>query len=911
MESNAHAMNTEEVLKAFDASPHGLSSSEAEARLARYGRNSLPRPAPPGIPIIFLRQFLSPVIYILLLAAAISFFLEEASEGIFISIVLLINAAIGTVQEYSAQRSADALQNLVKTRTQVLRDGDGLEIDAQDLVPGDLVLLEEGSKVPADLRLISDQSLVIDESLLTGESMPVSKDSSAVLNEKTDLADRTNMAFAGTIATRGRGSGIVVATGVSTEIGSLAKSLLKKDEAIPPLLSRMKLFTKKITVAVAAASVFVFAVELYRNMPLHEIFLESVALAVSAIPEGLPVTLTVALAIGMRRMARRNVIIRRLVAVESLGSCSFIASDKTGTLTMNQLTVKRIAIAGQEPWDVTGEGMVPEGRIVTAHGDPTEAERSILKRLSLACVLDNEGFLGKRDGHWAHHGDTVDVALLVMAHKAGITRPEALVDHPVVSQIPFESERQFAATLNRVGEAGDELYASVKGAPEMLLKMCSSMATPDGDLPIDTELVEEQAEALAGAGYRILAVASGSLILNPDEAFSQEHLKGLTFLGVVGMIDPLRPEARGAVESCRKAGIQVAMVTGDHPITALAIARDLGMAENIDQVITGSDLRKAEQGGPEDIDALVSYGRVFARVEPRQKLQIVGSLVRLGHIVAVTGDGANDAPALKAAHVGVAMGKGGTDIARESAELIITDDNFASIVSGVEEGRIVYSNVRKVVFLLISTGAAEIVLFLLALLTNLPLPLLAVQLLWLNLVTNGVQDKALAFEPAEGDEMRRRPRPTKEPIFNRIMVERVLISAIIMGGLSFLLYYWLMASGWSLEEARNSTLLLMVFFENVQVFNSRSELRSAFSQNPLRNPFLLFGTLAAQLLHIGAMYVPWISGALEIQPVSPGHWLMLLLVATTVLGSMEIYKAVQRKSRQGSLEVIPIEQAQP
>ncbi|HWQ20537.1 MAG TPA: HAD-IC family P-type ATPase, partial [Methanotrichaceae archaeon] len=806
----------------------------------------------------------------------------------------------------SAQRSADALQNMVRTRTQVIRDGDGLEIDAQDLVPGDLVLLEEGSKVPADLRLISDQNLVIDESLLTGESMPVSKDSSAVLNEKTDLADRTNMAFAGTIATRGRGSGIVVATGISTEVGSLAKSLLKKDEAIPPLLSRMKLFTKKITVAVAAASVFVFAVELYRNMPLHEIFLESVALAVSAIPEGLPVTLTVALAIGMRRMARRNVIIRRLVAVESLGSCSFIASDKTGTLTMNQLTVKRIAIPGQEPWEVTGEGMVPEGRIVTAHGDPTEAERSILKRLSLACVLDNEGFLGKRDGHWAHHGDTVDVALLVMAHKAGITRPEALVDHPVVSQIPFESERQFAATLNsRAGRAGDELYASVKGAPERLLKMCSSMATPDGDLPIDSNLVEEQAEALAGAGYRILAVACGRPVLNPDEAFSEEHLKGLTFLGLVGMIDPLRPEARDAVESCRKAGIQVAMVTGDHPITALAIARDLGMAKSIDQVITGSDLRKAEQGGPEDIDALVSEGRVFARVEPRQKLQIVGSLVRLGHIVAVTGDGANDAPALKAAHVGIAMGKGGTDIARESAELIITDDNFASIVSGVEEGRIVYSNVRKVIFLLISTGAAEIVLFLLALFANLPLPLIAVQLLWLNLVTNGVQDKALAFEPAEGDEMKRKPRPAKEPIFNRIMVERVLISALIMGGLSFLLYYWLMASGWSLEEARNSILLLMVFFENVQVFNSRSELQSAFRQNPIRNPFLLFGTLAAQVIHIGAMYVPWLSGALEIHPVSLEHRIMLLLIATTVLWSMEIYKAIRISSHTKRLHQMP------
>lgn len=893
MPSNAHDLSIEDALKALDASPHGLSSSEAASRLDRFGKNALPKPATPGIATIFFRQFLSPVIYVLLMAAALSFFLEEASEGIFISIVLLINAFIGTIQEYSAQRSAEALQNLVRTHVQVLRDNDVYEIDAEELVPGDLVLLEEGNKVPADIRLIADQSLEIDESLLTGESVPVSKTSSAVLNEKTPLADRVNMAFAGTIVTRGRGRGIVVSTGLATEIGQLAETLLGKDETVPPLVSRMKSFTRKITVAVAVAAVVVFVVELYRDMPIQVVFLEAVALAVSAIPEGLPITLTVALAIGMRRMAKRNVIIRRLVAVESLGSCSFIASDKTGTLTMNQLTVKRIAIPGQIPWEVTGEGIVPEGEVVAVHSTATETVRSLLQRLSLASVLNNEGFLGKRDETWVQHGDTVDVALLVMAHKLGVIRPEALEDHPAMAQIPFESERQFAATLNRSGE---DLYAFVKGAPERLVKMCSTMATLEGDRPLDIKLVEKQAVDLAESGYRILGVASGVLDLKHDEVFSEEHLQGLTFLGLIGMIDPLRPEAKSAVTSCRKAGIQVAMVTGDHPVTALAIARDLGMADSMDQVLTGSDLRKAEQEGNEAIDALASKGRVFARVEPRQKLLIVESLVRLGHIVAVTGDGANDAPALKAAHVGVAMGKGGTDIARENAELVLTDDNFASIVAGVEEGRIVYSNIRKVVFLLISTGAAEVVLFFLALFANMPLPLLAVQLLWLNLVTNGIQDKALAFEPPEGNEMKQKPRPTNEPIFNRIMIERVVISALIMGCLAFAVYYWLLERGWSLEEARNSTLLLMVFFENIQVFNSRSEFRSALSQNPLNNKFLLFGTLAAQMVHIGAMYVPWLSNALEIQPISLQHWLELLLIATAILWLIEIHKAAKRAS---------------
>jgi calcium-translocating P-type ATPase len=893
--SSPHSLSIEEALDALDASPHGLRSPEAASRLAQFGRNTLPKPSPPGVPVIFLRQFLSPVIYVLLLAAVISFFLEEASEGIFISIVLLINALIGTVQEYSAERSAEALKSLVTTRAQVLRDDDALEIDAEELVPGDLILLEEGSKVPADIRLISDQSLEIDESLLTGESVPVIKNSSTVLGNESYLADRVNMAFAGSIVTRGRGRGIVVATGLATEIGSLAKTLLGKEENVPPLVSQMKHFTRKITVAVAATAVIVFAVELYRGLPIHEIFLESVALAVSAIPEGLPVTLTVALAIGMRRMAKRSVIIRRLVAVESLGSCSFIASDKTGTLTVNQMTVKRIILPGQIPWEVTGEGTVPKGEVVTPHGAPTESEKqlALLRRLSLASVLDNEGFLGRREDQWVHHGDAVDVALLVMAHKVGITRPEALGDYPEVSQIPFESERQFAATLNRSRQEG-ELWAFVKGAPERLLGMCSRMATPEGDLPLDIELIEKQSVTLANGGYRILAVASGRLDPRGDESITEEHLQGLTFLGLVGMIDPLRPEAKTAVHSCKKAGVKVAMVTGDHPITALAIARELGMAQDMGQVFTGSDLRRAEEDGLGAIDALISKGRVFARVEPRQKLLIVESLVRLGYTVAVTGDGANDAPALRAAHVGVAMGRGGTDIARESAELIITDDNFASIVAGIEEGRIVYSNVRKVIFLLISTGAAEVVLFLLALFANMPLPLLAVQLLWLNLVTNGIQDKALAFEPAEGDEMQHKPRPTKEPIFNRIMIERVLISAVVMGCLAFIVYYWLISRGWGLGEARNSTLLLMVFFENLQVFNSRSELRSAFRQNALKNPFLFFGTLAAQVVHTGAMYVPWLSSALEIQPVSFGHWLELLLIATTVLWSMEIYKLVQR-----------------
>ncbi|NPV61748.1 MAG: HAD-IC family P-type ATPase [Methanotrichaceae archaeon] len=881
----------QELYRALDSSPHGLSRAEAESRLSKYGKNTLPQPQATSVAQLFIRQFKSPLIYILLAAALVSLLLQETSDAFFITAVLLINALIGTVQEYSAERSAEALRGLVTTYSRVLRDGEAFEINSQELVPGDVVLLEDGSRVPADLRLTFDHSLEIDESLLTGESVSVSKDPEAAVDADAPLGDRKNMAFAGTMVTRGRGQGLVVATGLETELGHLASTLLSRQETKPPLVVKMEKFTSKIAKAVGLTVLAIFAIELYRGLPWQEVFLESVALAVSAIPEGLPVAMTVALAIGMNRMAKKNVIVRRLVAVETLGSCNYIASDKTGTLTLNQLTARLISVFGQQTWEITGEGTIPEGCIRTVHGSPTEKEETLIRRIALVCALCNEAFLGLRNGEWVHHGDAVDVALLVMAHKAGVVQPEARAAFPQVDQIPFESERQFSATLNRV-DGG--LQVLVKGAPEKIVRMCSYMAAPEGDCQLDHGMLDTQAQSLANSGYRLLALASGNIDLKPGESFSEEHLRGLTHLGFVGMIDPLRPEAGPAIEECRKAGIRIGMITGDHPITALAIARELKMAETLDQVVTGPDLRAAEEKGIKALDQITSRARVFARVEPRQKLDIVSSLLRQGYVVAVTGDGANDAPAMHAAHVGVAMGKGGTDVAKESAELVITDDNFASIVAGIDEGRVVYSNVRKVIFLLISTGAAEIALFILALLAGLPLPLLAVQLLWLNLVTNGIQDVALAFEPAEGDEMEKPPRPPNEPVFNRIMLERIGLSAAVIGGVSFGLYNWLLGMGWSLEEARNSVVLLMVLFENVQVFNSRSELRSAFNHDPLRNRLLFFGTLAAQAVHIAAMYTPGLSDVLQIQPVTLEQWVMLLLLALSILVVMEIHKAFRR-----------------
>jgi len=887
--SSAHAVSSDAVLVALESSLHGLTHTESVVRLEQYGRNTLPQARPPGIGTVFIRQFASPLIYVLVAAALLSLVIKEWSDAGFISAVLFINAVIGTIQEYSAQRAAAALQELVRTRTRVLREGDTYEINAEELVPGDIVFLESGDKVPADLRLLASHDLEVDESLLTGESLPVLKDGNTLLAADTALGDRKNMLFTGTLVGRGRARGVVVSTGLNTVLGRIASDVLFKPSPKAPLQVRMDKFTHFVAIFVGIAALTMFAVAVMRGTPFGDVFLLAVALAVSVIPEGLPVALTVALAIGMRRMARRNVIVRRLLAVEALGSCTFIATDKTGTLTVNQLTARSIAFPYSDVWEVSGEGVIPVGTILTPQGIPSVEEKVLLERLCQVAVLTNEGFLGRTNSGWSHRGDAVDVAFLVMAHKAGVIKAEMSSTFPEIASIPYESERLFSASLN---EMNGEQYAFVKGALERLLPMCTFMATPDKDVTIDQDLIEQQAHSLASGGYRVLALAAGVIELAPGEIFTEEHLQGLTLIGLVGIIDPLRIEAKAAVADCRQAGIEVAMITGDHPATAFAIAQELDMVENAEQLVTGQELVLALDSGT--IDQLTHNARVYARVGPHQKLDIIQSLQRNGHFVAVSGDGANDAPALRAAQVGVAMGKCGTDVARETADLIITDDNFASIVAGVEEGRVAYANVRKVIFLLISTGAAELVLFTLALLSGLPLPLLAVQLLWLNLVTNGIQDVALAFEPGEGDELRHLPRPPQEAIFNRLMIERVVISALVIGTVAFVVFQWLISRGFNLDEARNGTLLLMVLFENVHVFNCRSEVRSVFRHNPLRNPILLIGTAVAQLVHIGAMYTPWISDVLHIQPVTPQHWLELLWIALTVLIVMELHKAIRR-----------------
>jgi Ca2+-transporting ATPase len=882
-----HSLHLDEVFEKLSSGPDGLGDGEVTRRQHEFGPNRLPAREPPGIFTLFLHQFRSPLIYILLIASVISFALQDVQDGLFILAVVLLNAAIGLVQEWKAERSASRLQGLLTITAHLKRGGRDVTLDSAAIVPGDIVLLESGNRVPADLRLIHAANLAIDESLLTGESVAVEKDL-ALVGEDAPIGDRKNMAFGGTTVMTGRGMGVVTATGLRTEIGAIAAAVETTEASKPPLLIRMERFSRNIGIIVIGASVLVAAISIARGIPYAEVFFLAVALAVSAIPEGLPVAITVALSIATSRMGKRNVLVRRLAAVESLGSCTMIATDKTGTLTVNEQTVKQVILPGGESYEVTGEGYDGEGEVRGSDGSaPDLRSLGYLKALGYAGAVCNEGSLYREDGAWVHHGDAMDVALLALAIKLGIDPDRARGDIMIEGSVPFEPELRYSAVYYR-DEAGD-IRVAVKGALETILPFCRSMETLEGTIPLDPAAVEEQLRELTRRGFRVLAIAGGMAGAVPR---GPPTLAGLSLLGLAGFIDPLRPDVPGAIERCRDAGVDVAMITGDHPGTALAIGRQIGLATDESQVVTGPELAAIGSSDLPEYFERVRSGRIFARVSPVQKLEIIDTMVRDGQFVAVTGDGANDAPALRRANIGVAMGSG-TDVAKDTAGMIITDDNFSSIVAGIEEGRYAYENIRKVTYLLVSTGFAEIILFALALIAGLPLPLLAVQLLWLNLVTNGIQDVALASEAGEPEAMKRRPRRPDEGIFNPLMIQETLLSGFLMGLIAFGAYFWLLSSGWDEFSARNVLVLLMVLLENFQALNCRSEFRSIFRVPLKSNYFLIIGILVAQGVQIAAMLTPVMQDVLDIGPVSPVTWGVLLALASLVVVGMELFKWVK------------------
>lgn len=878
-------LSSDSVLHQVQSDPQGLTSEEVKRRLKKYGLNQLPSLQPPSILKIFLNQFRSSLIYLLLAAALLSLFLGDLTDFGFILVVLLINAAIGTFHEAHAERTSIALQKLISTKAVVLRDGEVHTISAEELVPGDIILVESGSTVPADVRLIRSLQLESNESLVTGESLPIAKSAEAICKNRPLITECKNTIFAGSTIVRGRGKGVVVATGKASEVGRLAGDLQKIKRGKPPIVARMEKFSTTISIAVGIFSVLIIVHGVFfQNQEPKEIIFFAIALAVSAIPEGLPVALSLALAIAARRMLKRGVVVRSLPSVEALGSCTLIASDKTGTLTCNEQTVQKIISDQGDEYEVTGTGYAPIGS-VTKNQVVIEPERENLSRIARAAVLCNEAALIRNEDGWTWHGDPTDIALLSLAHKLQWKREVAENLYTVEDELPFESENQFAAV--RVSGTSTQ-WVFAKGAPEVILDMCR--------LKQPLEWYRERAFHLASAGYRTVALAEKELPQHLPSSPLLSKPEELNFLGFLGLRDPLRPAVRDSINICMRSGIRVFMITGDHPATAAAIGTELGLKHEAEQVVSGKDI---EAMSDDELDSAIRSVSIYARITPHQKLRIVQRAQKIGHFVAVTGDGVNDTPALHAANIGVAMGASGTDSAREAASLVITDDNFSSIVAGVEEGRIAYANVRKIILLLVSTGCAEIILVILALVNNEPLPLLPVHLLWLNLVTNGIQDVALAFEPGEESILDSPPRKTNEPIFDATMIRRIALASGTMGLIAYANYSWMLSKPELANLAQSATLLLMVFFENVHIGSCRSETRSILRMNPLKSPILLASVLTAMLLHFLTMFTEFGRTILKIEMLSwdlIAQMAALSLAVTIVAETDKWISGIRRRS---------------
>ncbi len=851
---NFHTKDIDKTFLTLESNSSGLTKEEALKREGKYGLNVLPSKAELTLLQHFLQQFKSPIIYILLLASFMALSIQEYTDAGFILLVLFLNAVIGTYQEYSASKKAQLLQNLIKANVMVLRDDVIHEIDSRYIVPGDILVFEPGTKVAADIRLIESKNLSVDESLLTGESLDVLKDA-LFLSDNDDLIlpERKNMLFAGTYISSGRGTGVVASIGKDTEAGKIAQMLSKKSKAKIPLLEKMEKLSFTISIVIGIAVLFLFTIGLLKGMSFYALFLFSVALAVSTIPEGLPVAITVALTSASMAMSKKNVIVRKLAAIEGLGSCTLIASDKTGTLTQNRLSVEYF-ISQNQIYDTN--------TINEAHDE-----------VYLASILCNEiHYEESKEGGRDFFGDQVDIALARFAENADESYIAGAKQYRKIDEIPYEPQNRFSAVMM---EQDEKIFQFSKGSPETVLEHCNVTLEEKKTILADVD-------DWALKGYRTIALA----YKESDE--EKINLNDFTYLGFVGIIDPVREESPDAIKKAQEAGIEVVMITGDHPNTAFCIAQELGIASSTEAVMSEKELLVWENNGAKAKE--IADKTVFSRVTPEQKMKIVIAFQTLGHYVAVTGDGVNDAPALRHANIGVAMGKSGTDIAKASSDLILTDDNFASIVDGIEEGRRAHDNIRKVIYLLISTGFAELVLVMLSFITGMPLPLLPVQLLWLNLVTNGIEDVMLGLEKAEPGLLQRKPRSPKEPIFNYLMLRRIVVGGLYIGIVSFVLFYFLLQRGMDVDSARNIILLLMVLFENVHVFNARTEINYLYKIRYKSSAFLILWVIFTQLLHIACMYIPFMQNLLSMQPVSFNVWLALVTVAMGLVLVMEADK---------------------
>ena len=887
-EKDWHALSASDTLHALDARTEGLTPQEVHARLSRYGPNSLPPPRGCGPLRRFLAQFHNLLIYVLLGAAIVTSVLGHWVDAVVIAGVVLANALIGFVQEGRAEQAIASIRRMLSLRANVVRSAERVNLPAEELVPGDVVLLESGDKVPADLRLLELRGLRVEEAALTGESQPAGKSLEAVAAEAA-LGDRLCMVFSGTLVAAGRGRGVVVSTGAHTELGRITALLEQVEETATPLIRKLDAFARRLTVVILGVSVVLFGFGVAaRGFSVQEMFLVVVALAVSAIPEGLPAIVTIALAIGVQNMARRKAIVRRLPAVETLGSVTVICSDKTGTLTRDEMTAVRVVLA-HTVLEVSGAGYAPDGGFSASCGTLDPAADACIRALVHAGLLCNDARVVRNGDTWAAHGDPTEAALVTLALKAGVREGELLKRHPRLDSIPFESEQRYMATLNAAPDGAP--WVLVKGAPERVLGFCTHQLTAQGEAPLDEARWHTQVDAAAGLGQRVLALARkrgqpGQSTLSADDA---QH--GLTLLGLTGMLDPPREDAARAVASCQRAGIRVKMITGDHAVTAAAIGRKLGLGADV-PAIRGSEI---ETLGDDQLRDVVRLRDVFARVSPEHKLRLVRALQAEGEIAAMTGDGVNDAPALKQADVGVAMGIKGTEAAKEAADMVIADDNFASIAAAVEEGRTVYDNIKKAVLYILPTNGGEVSAIIFAVLAGIAMPITALQILWINLVTETTLSITLAFEKAEAQVMQRPPRDPREPLLSAYLAWRIVfVSALLFAG-TMGLFLWETQRGSSIETARAAAVNALVMGEIGYLFSARLLQASSLNWQGLTgNRWALVASavlLALQLLftHAAPMQALFGTAALDAR-----SWGLVAAFGGAVFLAVELEKALWR-----------------
>ena len=890
-ERDHHELPVHEVLLLLETDGEvGLEPSEAADRLHRFGANVLPRLQRHGPLVRLLLQFHHPLVYVLLAAAGTTALLGDVVDASVILGVVVANAAIGFVQEAKAESALEALAGMVVTEAHVIRGGVRSRIRSGELVPGDVVLLEPGDKVPADLRLTSLRDLQLDESALTGESVPVAK-TAIELPAGTVVADRRNMAHSGTLVTYGQARGVVVATGAETELGEIHRLVGAAAGVDTPLTRKIAAFSRLLTIAILGLAAVAYLIGVARGEPAGEMVTAAVALAVGAIPEGLPAVVTITLAIGVSRMARRHAIIRRLPAVETLGSTTVICTDKTGTLTENEMTVTAV-VAGGITYRVTGGGYAPEGTVLH-DGERVElADHPALVETLVAAALCNDARIARHEGRWQPVGDPTEAALIVAAAKAGLDATHAAGARPRLDTLPFESERQCMATLHR--SPGDEMaVVYVKGAAERVLALCHDALGRDGrPRDLDAAAITASVEALAARGLRVIAI--GRATVDDGCELSDDLLDGvpLTFLGLEAMYDPPRREAAAAVGACHQAGIAVKMITGDHAVTARAIAREIGLGHGGPLLVTtGAELATVAK---DDLADVVERTDVFARVSPEQKLRLVEALQSRGQVVAMTGDGVNDAPALKQADIGVAMGVGGTEVAKEAAAMVLADDNFASIESAVEEGRGVFDNLTKFIVWALPTSMGEGLVILAGIVTATTLPILPVQVLWVNMTTALALGLTLAFEPGERDIMRRPPRDPATPLLTRELVMRILLVSGIMLAGAFGLFQWEQARGASDAEARTVAVNVFVMVELTYLLNCRSLDRSMFQVGVLANRWVVGGAAAMIGLQLAFTYAPFMNTLFHSAPITGGAWLRIGAVAVAGYFVVEIEKWIRR-----------------